>query len=265
MKSAWLAELSGRRRLLFALVGVVVAAAVILPACGDIIAPGTREFAITKSSTANGQVITYTILVSNHSPTAAASGFVTDQFTNLPAGTALGAVTGATCTGSLPTLSCTTPVIQPGAGAQMTFAVTIPDGSVGDVQNCATLAEDSIASNNKACVANTVRSTTGSITIIKDAQPDDPQNFTFTSNNTSIPSFQLDDDTDPTLSNQKVFTGLNAGTYTITESATTGWNLGNIVCLPAASAAANVAGRSVAITVVGGGSVSCTFINKAGP
>src|SRR5262249_37260805 len=62
----------------------------------------------------------------------------------------------------------------------------------------------------------------GTITVIKDAVPDGPQDFTY--NTTSSPttplpsSFQLDDDpTDSTLPNSRFFDQLLPGSYTIQE------------------------------------------------
>ena len=65
----------------------------------------------------------------------------------------------------------------------------------------------------------------GSITIQKDAQPNDAQDFTFTPSVATIPAFPLDDDSDPTLSHQRVISGLPAGSYTFTETQVSGWNL----------------------------------------
>ena len=48
----------------------------------------------------------------------------------------------------------------------------------------------------------------GSITVIKDAVPDDPQDFGYTVSGTGLTPFSLDDDADPTLSNTQSFTGL---------------------------------------------------------
>ncbi|GAI49906.1 unnamed protein product, partial [marine sediment metagenome] len=68
----------------------------------------------------------------------------------------------------------------------------------------------------------------GSITVVKDAVPDDEQDFTFTSTTLSPSPFNLDDDADPTLSNTKAFTNLAPGTYNVTETVPSGWNLTNI-------------------------------------
>ena len=47
-----------------------------------------------------------------------------------------------------------------------------------------------------------------SITVIKDAVPDDAQNFGYTVTGAGLTPFSLDDDADPTLSNTQTFTGL---------------------------------------------------------
>ncbi len=65
----------------------------------------------------------------------------------------------------------------------------------------------------------------GVITIMKDAQPDDDQDFGFTG---SVGAFLLDDDADGTLSNSYtvVLSGALLGTtYTVTEDSYVDWNL----------------------------------------
>ena len=52
----------------------------------------------------------------------------------------------------------------------------------------------------------------GQIVVVKDAQPNDPQDFAFTAGGGLSPSsFSLDDDSDPTLSNTRTFTNVVAG------------------------------------------------------
>lgn len=97
----------------------------------------------------------------------------------------------------------------------------------------------------------------GSITIIKDADPDDPQDFGFTS--TELGNFDLDDDSDPTLSNSAHFSELTAGTYTITENAVNGWGLLEISC---PKATVTIVGSAVTIELGEGEDVTCTFENR---
>ena len=68
--------------------------------------------------------------------------------------------------------------------------------------------------------------TTGSITIVLDASPDDAQDFTFSGcQGTSCGPFTLDDDTDPTRANTLTAEGLGPGTYTVTQDAVANWTL----------------------------------------
>src|SRR4029453_1840656 len=59
----------------------------------------------------------------------------------------------------------------------------------------------------------------GKVTIIKDAQPDSAQDFSYTTSGTGLSNFSLDDDSDNTLSNTKVFNQVPTGDKTATEGA----------------------------------------------
>ena len=111
---------------------------------------------------------------------------------------------------------------------------------------------------NVTCTFTNVKQT-GSITIVKDAQPNDAQDFSFTSNQSTIPGFLLDDDNDPSLSNQKVISNLPASTYTFTEGAVAGWTLANISCSPSANTSSS--GTTLTVNLTAGATVVCTFIN----
>ena len=97
----------------------------------------------------------------------------------------------------------------------------------------------------------------GSITIIKNAVPDAAQDFAFTTTGTGLSSFLLDDDADAERSNQQNFTGLAAGSYSVTETATAGWTLTSITC----SAGGTVNGSTANIVLAAGANVTCTFVN----
>ena len=102
----------------------------------------------------------------------------------------------------------------------------------------------------------------GSITIQKDAQPNDAQDFTFTPNVVTIPAFQLDDDpTNNTLPNSKTITSLPAGSYTFTEGLVSGWNLASIVCTPSGGTTTNLTTRAATINLAAGANVTCKFTN----
>jgi hypothetical protein len=64
------------------------------------------------------------------------------------------------------------------------------------------------AGDNIVCTFVNTKPATGSITIVKDAQPNDAQDFAFTPSQATMPQFLLDDDSDSTLSNMKTYSGL---------------------------------------------------------
>jgi hypothetical protein len=116
----------------------------------------------------------------------------------------------------------------------------------------------------------------GSITIVKDAVPNDAQDFSFTTTGDGMtPSpFALDDDANVTLSNSQQFNNLTPGgaARTVTEGATAGWTLSNIVCSGATESTVQIGAdadfdagdNTVSIVVAAGENVSCTFTNTAG-
>ncbi|MEZ0395424.1 MAG: hypothetical protein ABWK53_03195 [Anaerolineales bacterium] len=99
----------------------------------------------------------------------------------------------------------------------------------------------------------------GSITIIKDSLPNDPQDFAFSG---SLGAFTLDDDADPVLPNSALFTNLSAGVYTISEAATPGWDLTALTCLdPDGGSSVNLLTRTAVIDLDPGEAILCTFTN----
>lgn len=104
----------------------------------------------------------------------------------------------------------------------------------------------------------------GSITIVKDAVPDDAQDFAYTSTGGNG-SFVLDDDADPALSNTITFTNLVPGTYTFTETLpVAGWDLTGMGCSSTnGSSSVNVTLATGLATVdLGpGDSVTCSYRN----
>jgi hypothetical protein len=111
-----------------------------------------------------------------------------------------------------------------------------------------------------------VNNGTGSITVTKDAVPNDAQDFQFnTTGGSTVPaSFFLDDDADGTLPNTRTFTTVAAGTYTVTEAADpTGWQFGSLSCTNSGGATSTSTAAKVAtITLAPGGSASCTYTNN---
>ncbi len=101
----------------------------------------------------------------------------------------------------------------------------------------------------------------GTIKIVKDAQPDSEQAFTFTGNLTGDdgPNFELTDDgVNPGLAYREF--ALEEGTYTVTEPSVKDWDLDSINCTEGSDV--NVNERNVVIKLGIGENVTCTFINK---
>ncbi|MDQ3093924.1 MAG: hypothetical protein M3Q70_01980 [bacterium] len=134
-----------------------------------------------------------------------------------------------------------------GTGTNCTFS-----GAVAT----ATVSSGTTSSDGLCIFSNTLLK--GSITIIKDAVPNHAQDFAFTTTGSGLSSFLLDDDANATLSNTKTFSNLLPGTYSVTETATTGWDMTGLVC----GAGGSVNGSTATITLAAGANVTCTYTNK---
>lgn len=102
----------------------------------------------------------------------------------------------------------------------------------------------------------------GSITIEKNAVPDSSQAFHFTTTglSTDATGFDLVDDSTVGLP-QQVFSNLGAGTYTVSETATSGWDFAKLTC-DNDGAVVTPSGSTVSITLSGAQNVVCTYTNK---
>lgn len=180
---------------------------------------------------------------------------------------------GTPCTAPGPTpgpgFGCNLGILQPGGHVEVTFALDTGAGqnltNTAQVDPFNQVAEINEGNNqaqvtNTGCCTPSSPPTTGTITIILDAQPDNAQDFTFTGPGLTPATFIVDDDTDPTLANTQVFSSVPAGTYTITETVPPGWKVKGIGCTGAGSWSTGAA--SVTITLAGGSSVTCTFVNS---
>jgi hypothetical protein len=150
---------------------------------------------------------------------------------------------GATLGWALTALTCT------GGGSNTTT-------SLGDT---ASIGLD--AGENVTCTFTNTKLAT--ITIIKDAIPNDAQDFNFTTTGSSISNFSLDDDADPALSNTKVFSDLMPGARTVTETANTEWDLTALSCPGGGgNTTTSLATRTASIGLDAGENVTCTFVNQ---
>ena len=98
--------------------------------------------------------------------------------------------------------------------------------------------------------------TTGTIVIVKDADPADDTGFSFTENIENT-GFTLTDPSD----NTKTFANVPAGSYTVTEDGETGWTLDDLVC-DDANSTESVGTKTATINLEAGETVTCTFSNS---
>ena len=106
----------------------------------------------------------------------------------------------------------------------------------------------------------------GTVTVLLDSLPNDAQDFSFSAlglddgfafgpPNFGPTTFSLDDDSDPLLANQKVFTGVTPGAgYSVTETVPPGWDQTAAVC--------DNGNSPSALDVSAGQNVTCTFTNQ---
>jgi hypothetical protein len=96
------------------------------------------------------------------------------------------------------------------------------------------------------------------VTIVKDAQPDDAQDFAFTTTGAGWSGFALDDDSDATLPSSRTFT-FPAGSFgakTVTESPVEDWVNTGLEC-----SEGDVDGSTATLQVDAGDQITCTFTN----
>lgn len=144
------------------------------------------------------------------------------------------------------------------AVSQGTYRVieSIPDGWAQTKNSCWDVVVSADNLHPVCHIENTLRA---KLNIAKDASPDSEQDFTFTS--AKLGTFTLDDDTNHVLANNKQFTLLPAGTYTITEQQLAGWELSSITCEGNSSYTADTVTGTLTITLQPGDNILCTFKN----
>src|SRR5204862_952930 len=120
------------------------------------------------------------------------------------------------------------------AGSGYALSETEPSGWD---QSSATCDDGSLVSNidlapgeNVTCTFTNRRQ--GTIVAVKDATPNDPQDFSFTAGGGLSPSsFSLDDDADGTLPNARTFANIpSASGYSLSESVPSGWDQTSATC-----------------------------------
>jgi len=105
----------------------------------------------------------------------------------------------------------------------------------------------------------------GTLTVIKDAQPNSAQDFHFSIQPGGAASdFDLDDDSDATLPNTVTFR-VAPGNYTMQElNIPASWSLTNLVCVSTGgnTSSSNLGTATGSATVVDDGNTTCTFTNS---
>lgn len=236
---------------------------------------------VSPATVTDGGAATYTFTLDNTSPTAVALtgiGFTDTLPGSLRVATPANIVN--TCGGTVTAAAGGTTIAASGISLGVGFSCAI---SV-DVTNVPGQTNPSCASNPGA-FTNSVDNISGTpgtlvpdfepvcltvqpagtITIVKDAVPDNPQDFDFTTTGTGLSDFSLDDDADATLPNTRTFTGLAAGSYSVTEAVVAGWGLTGLACTdPDNGSTADLAARTATIDLDPGETVTCTYTNTLG-
>ena len=128
-------------------------------------------------------------------------------------------------------------------------------------------AQVNIGSNQTKTITCVNKEKPASIKIVKDANPNDSKNFTFSG---TLGAFILDDDGDEhdrpyhpfwQYPSSKEFNTLNAGSYTITEAGEDNWYLDTVNCTPGVSVSKDINNRTITISIKAGEDVTCTFEN----
>ncbi len=103
----------------------------------------------------------------------------------------------------------------------------------------------------------------GSITIVKDALPNDAQDFAFTTTGLEVSSFTLDDDGDNEngVSNSATFSDLLPGTYSFVEGEVPGWELQGLNCVSSNVSLDMPVSSTATVTLHPGENVTCTYTN----
>jgi len=148
------------------------------------------------------------------------------------------------------------------AGWDLTgLVINDPDG--GSSVNLATGAATIDLDPGEAITVTFTNTKRGSITVVKDAVPNDPQDFSFSG---ELGAFSLDDDSDPTLPNSQLFANLNPGVYVVTEAAALGWTLSNIVIAdPDGGSSVDSGTGTATIDLDPGETITVTFTNTVTP
>ncbi len=147
-----------------------------------------------------------------------------------------------------------------GLTADDTIVVVFTIADVGDsVLDSAVFLDNFRWRKFEACSNSVVPAQPGTITIIKEANPQSTQTFSFVSNKLS--SFTLIDNGGG--GNTKTFSNIRPDNYTFTETLPEGWRVEAIDCGNAEGISANAINGTLSVELSDGQTVTCTFYNEA--
>ena len=240
------------------------------------------DLQLSKSADSNsvlpGETLVYTLLFTNVGELPANNVVLTET---VPASTTFqanasspgwdcadGSPAGTVCTQLIGTLAAN------GDTGQVDFAVTVNDplaASVTQLDNIATIGDDGTNGNdlnpsdNQASISTSVINT-ATLTIIKEATPEDGTDFTFTSTLPGYASFSLDDEVNQTdtVSQSITLADLVIGTYEITETLPADWQLDSATCTGGSDPGSLIT-ETLTIALGAGETVVCTFTNTYTP
>ena len=224
-----------------------------------------------------GDLIVYTLAFTNAGTQHATGAVLTDTVPEHTAFEAASSTAGWVCTPNTNSGSiCTFSVgdLAVGAGGSLVFAVRVDDPLVGaeSVTNIVSIADDGSNGSDENIVNNSATETTpvtnpGTIVVTKDADPADGTDFDF--NAGALGTFTLDDavpDDADAVPNTIIFSGVNPGSYVITESIPTGsvFNLADLLIVEngAQNSTKDLPNDEVTVHLEGGETVTVTFSNS---
>jgi len=148
----------------------------------------------------------------------------------------------------------------------VTFTATATTPDPTKANNCASVsAKYGTNTVNAGPVCDDVEINQAKIVIIKDAIPDDAQDFDFavTGGPTIIAPFKLDDDGDPALPYTVTY-DVDPGSYVVTETEPSGWTLTKIEIIqdPTGDSTTDLAGKKATLNVASGETVIVKFTNE---
>jgi hypothetical protein len=136
-----------------------------------------------------------------------------------------------------------------------------PEAGFTGTDNFTYKVSDGQSYSNVATVMIKVNAATSTITIMEDAQPDNPANFSFSGD---LGNFILDNpkaDDGDLYGNSKTIE-VAPGTYTISQIRGRAWFTGSITCNPLGNTAIDTVADTLQVTIGFGENKTCTFVNQ---